>query len=501
MSELTTSQAAIIAAALAPGSRTPVRLATIVSITLSTNQSIDGVVTATGDRILVKNQATASENGIYLAAVGAWTRAADFDEDAEVKGGELIPVSEGSTQADTVWQLTTNDPVVVGVTSLVYDLYGRLTSTAPADVIKAAAVVGTAVTAARADHKHDVTTAAPGTIAVGDAATEGTATSLARSDHLHALTAPAAPADVTKAAASAGTATTVARADHKHDISTASPSAALDIGDSAAEGTATSLARSDHQHSFPAPTAGYPVDVAGTEADGTATTPARSDHQHKLGILTTTGDIITYSTLPVRRAVGTNGQVLTADSAEADGVKWAAAGGGSSFPKFHLYGDQLASPNSANWIVNAMAPAAADSLNAALTVRRFDDTTEEGVGFILRIPASATNIIIGMVTRAQTAPGAARTVGVKLYFRQIPDNAAVSTTWAGANDGSHVLADIAIPANTNFQYATQTLALTATTPDLVADKLYQVEVTRINPTAGTELVGDWNLLELTAAFS
>ncbi len=174
----------------------------------------------------------------------------------------------------------------------------------------------------------------------------------------------------------------------------------------------------------------------------------------------------------------------------------------TAFPKFHFYSDQFDNPNSANWIVNSLAPAAADSLNAALTVRRLDDTTEEGVGFMCRTPASpAANIIVGLVGRAQTAPGAARTVGVKLYFRQIPDAAAVSTTWAGANDGSHVLADIDIPATTDFQHDTQTLAFTVTTPDLVADKLYQMEVTRIDPTAGTELVGDWILLELTAAFS
>lgn len=124
-------------------------------------------------------------------------------------------------------------------------LYGD--ASAIANVTKAAASAGVANTAARSDHKHNITTAAPGTIAVGDSAAEGSATSLARSDHTHALTAPSAPANVTKAAASAGVATTVARSDHKHDISTA---AAADITDSTnAEGVATTLARSDHSHS------------------------------------------------------------------------------------------------------------------------------------------------------------------------------------------------------------------------------------------------------------
>lgn len=64
-----------------------------------------------------------------------------------------------------------------------------LTSSAPANVTKAAAAVGVATTAARADHKHDVTTAVAGAATPGDAAAEGTATSLARSDHKHSLAA------------------------------------------------------------------------------------------------------------------------------------------------------------------------------------------------------------------------------------------------------------------------------------------------------------------------
>ena len=90
-----------------------------------------------------------------------------------------------------------------------------------------------------------ISTTAPGTVAVGDSAAEGTSQSVARADHTHAVTAPAAPADVTKAAAAAGAAATVARSDHKHDVSTA---AAGTVGASNAEGSATSLARSDHGH-------------------------------------------------------------------------------------------------------------------------------------------------------------------------------------------------------------------------------------------------------------
>ncbi len=102
----------------------------------------------------------------------------------------------------------------------------------------------------------------------------------------------------------------------------------IDVGDTASDGSNATASRSDHQHAFTAPGAGYPLDVAAAEADGVATTPARSDHVHALGIGTTKGDLIARNTTAwQRRAVGTDGQVLTADSGEVDGIKWAAAAG------------------------------------------------------------------------------------------------------------------------------------------------------------------------------
>lgn len=139
-----------------------------------------------------------------------------------------------------------------------------LTGSAPADVTKAVAVVGSGTTAAKADHKHDVSTGTPGTATFGIAA-EGSATSLARSDHAHAITSPDAPADVTKAAAAAGSSANIARQDHKHDISTAAPST---IGTANAEGNATSLARSNHIHLHGNQTDGYYHQVATTGLPG-----------------------------------------------------------------------------------------------------------------------------------------------------------------------------------------------------------------------------------------
>ena len=96
-----------------------VRLATTGSnITLSGLLSIDGVQTVATDRVLVKDQTTASSNGIYVVSSGAWSRATDAASSANVTSGLYTWVTEGSTQSDTGWLLTTIDPISLGSTSL-----------------------------------------------------------------------------------------------------------------------------------------------------------------------------------------------------------------------------------------------------------------------------------------------------------------------------------------------------------------------------------------------
>lgn len=96
------------------------RVASTANIALATGGllTIDGITVAAGDRVLVKNQTTASENGIYVAAAGAWSRATDADTDAEVTSGMFTFVSEGTTHADSGWVLTTDDPITLGTTAL-----------------------------------------------------------------------------------------------------------------------------------------------------------------------------------------------------------------------------------------------------------------------------------------------------------------------------------------------------------------------------------------------
>lgn len=100
-----------------------VRVATTAAITLSGEQTIDGVSVVSGDRVLVKDQAAGADNGIYVCAAGAWSRSPDADEDSEVTSGMAMFVEEGTENADTAWVLTTNNPITVGVTALVFSIF------------------------------------------------------------------------------------------------------------------------------------------------------------------------------------------------------------------------------------------------------------------------------------------------------------------------------------------------------------------------------------------
>ena len=96
------------------------RVATTANITLSGEQTIDGVSVIAGDSVLVKNQSTGAENGLYLCAAGAWTRRTDADVSAEVTSGLAVSITEGTTNGNTVWVMTTDDPITLATTALVF---------------------------------------------------------------------------------------------------------------------------------------------------------------------------------------------------------------------------------------------------------------------------------------------------------------------------------------------------------------------------------------------
>ena len=113
-----------------------VHLATTAAGTLASDfangDTIDGVALATGDRILIKDQADASENGVYTVnASGAPTRATDFDADSEVTAGAFFFVEEGTVNGNNGFTLTTNDDITVGSTNLTFTQFsgsGQITA-------------------------------------------------------------------------------------------------------------------------------------------------------------------------------------------------------------------------------------------------------------------------------------------------------------------------------------------------------------------------------------
>ena len=92
-------------------------IATTGAIVLATTglTAIDGVTPVAGTKVLVKDQATASQNGTYVASLGPWIRTADV-----FTAGTEVYVESGTANALTVWTLTTPDPIVIGTTSLIF---------------------------------------------------------------------------------------------------------------------------------------------------------------------------------------------------------------------------------------------------------------------------------------------------------------------------------------------------------------------------------------------
>ena len=106
-----------------------VRVATTADINLSSAPAaIDGVTLAQDDRVLVKDQSTGSQNGIYVfnGSGNAMTRSTDADANVEVTSGLSTFVNEGTTHADSGWVLITEDPITVGTTALAFTQFTGL---------------------------------------------------------------------------------------------------------------------------------------------------------------------------------------------------------------------------------------------------------------------------------------------------------------------------------------------------------------------------------------
>lgn len=114
-----------------------VKTVSLTNITLSGNQTISGYATSTGDRVLVTGQTTKSENGIYVTATGAWTRATDSDTDAELRGYQYLVVAGAESGAR--FGNTNTTTITVGTTDITYQ---RISSAEVDPIFTASAAYG-----------------------------------------------------------------------------------------------------------------------------------------------------------------------------------------------------------------------------------------------------------------------------------------------------------------------------------------------------------------------
>ena len=94
-----------------------------IDLTSSTDPNpLDGVTLADGDRVLLKDQTDATENGIYVASTATdpttWSRAPDANEDAEVTSGTFVFVQDGDSNAGQGFVVVTQDPITLGTTEI-----------------------------------------------------------------------------------------------------------------------------------------------------------------------------------------------------------------------------------------------------------------------------------------------------------------------------------------------------------------------------------------------
>ena len=167
-----------------------VRVASTGNISLTSGSSdleagdtIDGVTLVAGDRVLLKNQSTASENGIYVAVASGGTpaRSDDANASAEVTSGMFVWVEEGTSNGDQGYVLTTNNVITLNTTDLTFTQFsGAGQITAGNGLTKSGNTINVvpdnvtlSVTADEIKLKGDVTTTALGDLLIGKATDGG----------------------------------------------------------------------------------------------------------------------------------------------------------------------------------------------------------------------------------------------------------------------------------------------------------------------------------------
>ncbi len=224
-------------------------------------------------------------------------------------GGTLHTVAIASTSSTSSGFMSGIDKIkldniAAGATNTI------ASTSSPLNVTKSASSAGISEEVSRYDHKHDISTAAPGTILLTTSINfEGTSTAIARSDHIHEISTGTPVTQIpdqsnadgnsssfakadhiheiptgiavglnANSTSSQGAASTFSRSNHSHAIASSAPSIQI-IGTGNVTGTSTGFSRADHIHTF---STDIPVNIGSLNTEGTSTSFARSDHIHNI---------------------------------------------------------------------------------------------------------------------------------------------------------------------------------------------------------------------------
>jgi hypothetical protein len=123
-----TSASTATAAAAGIKWKNSVKCATTANITLSGVQAIDGISATAESRVLVMDQTDAEDNGIYIAAAGAWSRSTDLDVGPAFPSAAVM-VESGSVNADKAFICTTDQGLTLDTTDIVWEEFGTVSAT------------------------------------------------------------------------------------------------------------------------------------------------------------------------------------------------------------------------------------------------------------------------------------------------------------------------------------------------------------------------------------